>query len=113
MKKLIAALVLAAVTVQAHAYVDICEMKRSIAEAQQCYLYGAKGGILRMKENYKRIINSSQVSEKDKTYIEDNQKKWEKAVDSKCDDNACYFRAVGERNEQMEEFMRNRNVQPM
>lgn len=40
MKKLIPTLILAVVATQAHAYVDICNMKRSQAEQQQCYQYG-------------------------------------------------------------------------
>ncbi|SIT40220.1 exported hypothetical protein [Paraburkholderia piptadeniae] len=47
-------LALTAVSLQAHAHVDIdiCAMKRSQSEAQQCYEYGADGGMLRMKENF-------------------------------------------------------------
>ncbi|MFD1556004.1 hypothetical protein ACFSHT_10265 [Paraburkholderia silviterrae] len=113
MRIFIVALALATISLQAHAYVDICEMKRSQAEAQQCYQYGANGGMLRMKENYKRIVNSSSVSDSEKRELQDNQKKWEKAVSSKCDDNVCYYRAIGSRNDEIEQFMRSHSLQPM
>ncbi|CAJ3295181.1 Uncharacterized protein conserved in bacteria [Burkholderia pseudomallei] len=113
MNKLIAALALALAATQAHAYVDICAMKNSQSEAQQCYQYGANGGMLRMKENYKRILNSPRVSDSEKRELQNNQKKWEKAVDSKCDDNVCYYRAIGSRNDEIEQFMRSRGLQPM
>ena len=113
MKKLITTLILAIIATQAHAYVDICNMKRSQAEQQQCYQYGASGGMIRMKKNYERIMNSERVSSSDKKYLQDNQKKWEVAVDRKCSDNVCYYHAIAQRNEDLQQFMQNHGLQPM
>ncbi|WP_066731110.1 hypothetical protein [Cupriavidus sp. D384] len=113
MKKFIATLILAVVGTQAYAYVDICNMKRSQAEQQQCYQYGASGGMTRMRENNKRVLNSARVSDSEKKAIQDNQKKWEAAVDRKCNDNVCFYHAVASRNDEIQEFMRSRGIQPM
>ncbi|WP_155696847.1 hypothetical protein [Burkholderia stagnalis] len=58
-------------------------------------------------------MNSERVSSSDKKYLQDNQKKWEAAVDHKCSDNVCHYHAIGQRNEDMQTFMQNHGVQPM
>ncbi|MCY1261605.1 hypothetical protein D9M68_109640 [compost metagenome] len=73
----------------------------------------ASGGMIRMKKNYERIMNSERVSASDKKYLQDNQNKWEVAVDRKCNDNVCYYHAIAQRNDDMQTFMQNRGLQPM
>ncbi|WP_414442417.1 hypothetical protein [Burkholderia sp. 22PA0106] len=113
MRKIIFTLVLATAAAHANAFFDACSMKRSQAEATQFYQYSVSGGMLRMRENFKRIGNSDRVSNSEKQSLQDNQAKWEKAVKSKCDDDACYYQAIGTRNDEIEKFMRDRNLQPM
>ncbi|MBP0635913.1 lysozyme inhibitor LprI family protein [Cupriavidus sp. AcVe19-6a] len=113
MKKIIATLILAAAATQASAYVDICNMKRSQSEQMQCYQYGASGGMMRLKKNYERTLNSNNVTESEKKNLRDNQKKWEAAVDRKCSDNVCVYHAVAQRNEDLQQFMQNHGLQSM
>lgn len=114
MKKLIATLILTAIATQASAGVaDICNMKSSQYERDQCIEYGARGGMLRVKGNTDRLLQSNRVPDSEKQDIVKSHKKWASKVESKCSDNECYWDMSRGRNNELERIMSQYGITPM
>ncbi len=92
---------------------DICEMKRSQQEQAQCYQYAIKGGQLRMDKNYKRIGDSSNVSQREKQRINTEHDQWADNTNKRCRDNACVYESLSRRNSEIGKFMRTHGLTPM
>lgn len=92
---------------------EICKMKRSQYERDQCLEYGLRGGMLRVKGNTQRLLDSSRVPESEKENILKSHKKWTSKFDSKCSDNECYYDMASNRNNEIEKIMAKYNIAPM
>ncbi|WP_454742282.1 hypothetical protein [Cupriavidus necator] len=118
MRKFLAALALLALStfaIQAQAQFrasDICKMKRSQYERDQCLEYGLRGSMLRVKGNTQQLLDSSRVSESKKSILKIH-KKWASKFESKCSDNECYYDMASDRNNELERIMAKYNIAPM
>lgn len=94
---------------------DMCNMKRTQGERDQCIEYGARGSMLRVKGNSERLLQSSRVPQSEKEDIAKSHKKWVAKVKSKCDefDNACFWNLASKRNEELEQIMAKYGIAPM
>ncbi|MFC3532020.1 hypothetical protein ACFOLG_07460 [Vogesella facilis] len=115
MKKLIFALILAAIGSQSYAMRNsICEQKSDQREYNQCYDLAINGGLARMKGNYNRIMASGNVPKSEKDYIPKNHQKWLKEVEKRCgNDSVCFYDNLSERNFEIERYMGKYNIAPM
>ncbi|QOK90506.1 hypothetical protein HF908_02745 [Ralstonia pseudosolanacearum] len=119
MRKFLAAvaiLVLSTFATQAQAQVrasDICKMKRSQYERDQCLEYGLRGSMLRVKGNTQRLLDSNRVPESEKESILKSHKKWTSKFESKCSDNECYYDMSSHRNKEIEKIMAKYTIAPM
>ncbi|MFV8598090.1 hypothetical protein [Ralstonia pseudosolanacearum] len=119
MRKFLAAaaiLSLSTFAIKAHAQFrasDICNMKRSSYEREQCIEYGARGSILRVKGNTQRVLDSSRVPESEKQNILKSHKKWASQLESKCSDNECYWNMASARNNEIERLMAKYGLNPI
>jgi len=115
-KRFVAIAVLTLLTLAAHAQTrpsDICKMKRSQYERDQCLEYGARGGMLRVKGNTDRLLSSPRVPDSEKQDIVKSHKRWASKVESKCSDNECYYDMARDRNNEIESIMARYNIAPM
>ncbi len=92
---------------------DVCKMKPSQYERDQCIEYGLRGSMLRVKGNTQRLLDSSRVPESEKENILRSHKKWAKQFESKCSDNECHYDMSSARNNEIEKIMAKYNVAPM
>ncbi|KGC65013.1 hypothetical protein DP57_686 [Burkholderia pseudomallei] len=119
MRKFLAAvaiLMLSAFTTQVQAQFrasDICNMKRSQYERDQCLEYGLRGSMLRVKGNTQRLLDSGRVPDSEKESILRSHKKWARKLDSMCSDNECYYNMASDRNNEIEKIMAKYNIAPM
>ncbi|NKA93515.1 hypothetical protein GO283_01969 [Ralstonia solanacearum] len=119
MRKFLAAavvLTLSTFAVQAQAQFrasDVCNMKRSQYEREQCIEYGVRGSMLRVKGNTQRLLDSSRVPESEKQSILKSHKKWASQLESKCSDNECYWSMASERNNEIERLMAKYGLNPI
>ncbi|MGA4222303.1 hypothetical protein ACI2TZ_10300 [Ralstonia nicotianae] len=111
-----AILTLSTFTIQAQAQFrasDICNMKRSPYEREQCIEYGARGSMLRVKGNTQRLLDSSRVPESEKQSISKSHKKWASQLESKCSDSECYWDMASARNNEIERLMAKYGLNPI
>lgn len=119
MRKLLAAaaiLILSTFAIQAQAQFrasDICNMKRSPYEREQCIEYGARGSMLRVKGNTQRVLDSSRVPESEKQSVLKSHKKWTSQLESKCSDSECYWNMASDRNNEIERLMAKYGLNPI
>lgn len=119
MRKLLAAIAILAISTfatQAQAQFrasDVCKMKRSQYEQDQCLEYGLRGSMLRVKGNTQRLLDSSRVPESEKENILKSHKKWAGQFESKCSDNECHYDMSSARNNEIEKIMAKYNIAPM
>jgi|GEM_PF-1918447 len=112
----VAILALSTFAFQAHAQFrasDICNMKRSQSERDQCLEYGLRGSMLRVKGNTQRLLDSRHVPEPEKENSLKSHKKWTSKLESHCSDNACYYNMSSDRNNELERIMVRYNIAPM
>lgn len=114
MRKFIISLALSVISVQSFAGVsDICNMKPSQYERDQCIEYGARGSMLRVKGNTDRLLQSSRVPEAEKQNIVKSHKKWASKIESKCSTNECYWDMGSKRNSELEQIMAQYGIVPL
>lgn len=94
---------------------DICNMKPSQYERDQCIEYGARGSMLRVKGNSDRLLSSPRVPQSEKESIAKSHKQWVAKVKRKCDesDNACFWNMASMRNNELEQIMAKYGIAPM
>lgn len=115
MKKIIAALTLFVTSMVSYAGAGdyVCGMKRTQREVDECYNLIVRGGQVRMQKNYDRISASPKVTQEEKQHINKNHAEWAQAVDRKCRNNSCVYDALSNRNNEIEQFMRQHGLQPI
>lgn len=112
----IAVLTLSMLTTLAHAQVrasDICNMKRSQYERNQCLEYGLRGSMLRVKSNTQRLLDSNRVPDSEKDSLLKSHQKWASKLERKCSDNECYYDMTSERNNEIERIMAKYGIAPV
>ncbi|KVT96581.1 hypothetical protein WK60_08580 [Burkholderia ubonensis] len=92
---------------------DICNMKRSQYERNQCLEYGLRGSMLRVKGNTERLLASSRVPDSEKENILKAHKKWAAEVKSECSETECFWNMSSKRNNEIEKIMAKYNIAPM
>ncbi|KIP15528.1 hypothetical protein KY49_4592 [Burkholderia sp. MSHR3999] len=92
---------------------DICNMKRSQYERNQCLEYGLRGSMLRVKGNTERLLASSRVPDSEKENILKAHKKWAAEVKSECSETECFWNMSSDRNSEIEKIMAKYNIAPM
>lgn len=119
MRKILAAiaiLTIATFTTLAHAQFrasDVCKMKRSQSERDQCLEYGLRGSLMRVKGNTQRLLDSSRVPDSEKESIRKSHAKWANQFENKCSDNECHYDMSSARNNEIEKVMAKYNIAPM
>ncbi|CAJ5232732.1 Uncharacterised protein [Burkholderia pseudomallei] len=113
MRKLIATITLFTITTSSYAANWMCDNKSDQREYDQCYEYAVNGGLTRMKKNYDIIMASSKVPQSEKDYIPKAHKKWWKEVNKRCSDNTCYYGYISTRNNEIEQYMVKRGLNPI
>lgn len=110
----VAILALSTVSIQAQSGVsDICKMKRSQYEYDQCIEFGARGSMLRVKGNIQRLLDSPRVPDSEKQSLLKSYKNWTSKVESKCSNNECYWEMGSRRNSELEQIMAKYRIDPM
>jgi len=92
---------------------DICNMKPSQYERDQCIEYGARGSMLRVKGNSDRLLSSPRVPQSEKESIAKSHKQWAAKVQIRCSDNECYWNMASKRNNELEQIMAKYGIAPM
>lgn len=92
---------------------DVCKMKRSQSERDQCLEYGLRGSLMRLKGNTQRLLDSSRVPDSEKQSIRKSHSKWASQFESKCSDNECHYDMSSARNNEIEKVMAKYNIAPM
>ncbi|MCW3481635.1 hypothetical protein OL229_19025 [Neisseriaceae bacterium JH1-16] len=114
MRKHIITLTFAVISTQALAGAsDICNMKPSQYERDQCIEYGARGSMLRVKGNSDRLMQSTRVPQSEKESIAKSHKQWASKVESKCSTNECYWDMASKRNNELEQIMAKYGIAPL